>query len=132
MTRDYRFADAVQRISGGADVVVDGLGDAAHDENLAALAPRGHWISLGQASGPLRPIDPHALGMKSLSLSRPAVFAYMATRAERTERAQRVWDALADGTLRRPLIERHALDAVVQAHERLEQRASVGAMVLVA
>ena len=46
---------------GGADVVIDGLGDAAFDENLAALAPRGHWISLGQASGPLRAVDPNLL-----------------------------------------------------------------------
>jgi NADPH:quinone reductase-like Zn-dependent oxidoreductase len=62
VTRDYRFADAVQRACGGADVVIDGLGDAARDENLAALARRGHWISLGQASGPLSPLaaDAHA------------------------------------------------------------------------
>jgi len=132
VTRDYHFADAVQQRCGGADVVVDGLGDAAHNENLAALARRGHWISLGQASGLLRTIDPNALLAKSLTFSRPAVFDYMATRAERTARAQRVWDALADGTLRTPLIERHALDAAAQAHDRLEQRASVGALVLIA
>ena len=38
VTRDYRFADAVQQACGGADVVIDGLGDAARDQNLAALA----------------------------------------------------------------------------------------------
>ena len=51
VTSDYRFADAVQAQFGGADVIVDGIGDAARDENFAALARRGHWISLGQASG---------------------------------------------------------------------------------
>src|SRR5687767_6788776 len=56
VTADYRFADAVQREFGGADVIVDGLGDAARDENFAALAPCGHWISLGQASGPLQAV----------------------------------------------------------------------------
>ena len=56
MTREHRFADAVQAQFGGADVVVDGIGDAARDENFAALARRGHWISLGQASGALQPI----------------------------------------------------------------------------
>jgi NADPH:quinone reductase-like Zn-dependent oxidoreductase len=132
VTRDYRFADAVQKLCGGADVVVDGLGDAAHDENLGALARRGHWISLGQATGGQRGVDPHALLAKSLSFSRPVVFDYMANRAERTERSQRVWAALADGTLRQPLIERHSLDAAAQAHRRLEQRASSGAIVLLA
>ena len=132
VTRDYRFADAVQRACGGADVVIDGLGDAARDENLAALARRGHWISLGQASGPLAPLPPDALLAKSLTFSRPVVFDYVTTQVSLAERAQRVWTALADGTLPAPLIERHALAAAAQAHARLESRATTGALVLIA
>ncbi len=130
VTRDYRFADAVQHVCGGADVVIDGLGDAARDENLAALARRGHWISLGQASGPLKPLPPDALVAKSLSFSRPVVFDYVATHAQLAERAQRVWSALADGTIKAPPIERYSLEAAAQAHARLESRATVGALVL--
>jgi NADPH:quinone reductase-like Zn-dependent oxidoreductase len=132
VTSDYRFADAVQRACGGADVVVDGLGDAARDENLAALARRGHWISLGQASGPLAALPPDALVAKSLSFSRPVVFDYVATPGALAERAARVWAALADGTLKTPLIERHALSAAAQAHARLESRGTIGALVLIA
>ncbi len=132
VTRDYRFADAVQRACGGADVVIDGLGDAARDENLAALARRGHWISIGQASGPLAPLSPDVLVAKSLTFSRPVVFDYVATNALLAERAQRVWDALADGTLKAPPIERHSLDAAAQAHARLESRATLGALILLA
>jgi NADPH2:quinone reductase len=132
VTRDYRFADAVQRIAGGADVIVDGLGDAARDENLAALAPCGHWISLGQASGPLKPIDPDALVMKSASFSRPVVFAYIATPAELARRAERLWQALADRRITLPPVERHSLEAAAQAHARLESRATSGALVLLA
>ncbi|HEX4508737.1 MAG TPA: SRPBCC family protein [Burkholderiaceae bacterium] len=132
VTRDYRFADAVQRASGGADVVIDGLGDAARDENLAALARRGHWISLGQASGPLMPLPPDALVAKSLTFSRPAVFDYVSTNAQLAERAQRVWTALADGVIRLPPIERYSLEAAAQAHARLEARATIGALILAA
>jgi NADPH:quinone reductase len=132
VTRDYRFADAVQSACGGADVVIDGLGDTAFDENLAALASRGHWISLGQASGPLRAIDANLLVHKSLSFSRPVVFAYIASRQALAARAESLWQALADGTIKAPPIERHALDAAAQAHARLESRATVGALVLVA
>jgi len=39
---------------------------------------------------------------------------------------------LADGTIRVPPIERHALDAAARAHERLESRATTGALVLIA
>src|SRR4029453_19628284 len=71
VTRDYRFAEPVQRGFGGADVVIDGLGDAPREENFAALARCGHWISIGQASGTLLPISPDWLVQKSLSFSRP-------------------------------------------------------------
>jgi NADPH:quinone reductase-like Zn-dependent oxidoreductase len=131
VTRDYRFADAVQRL-GGAEVIVDGLGDAAAAENLAALARRGHWISLGQASGGLQPVSPDALVAKSATFSRPVVFDYVATPAVLQERAQRLWDALAEGTIRPPVVERHALDAAAEAHARLESRATIGPLVLVA
>jgi len=130
VTREHRFADAVQAACGGADVVIDGLGADARDENLAALARRGHWISLGQASGPLAALPPDALVARSLSFSRPVVFDYVATPAELAERAQRLWNALADGTLRPPPIERYTLDAAAQAHARLESRASIGALIL--
>jgi NADPH:quinone reductase-like Zn-dependent oxidoreductase/uncharacterized protein YndB with AHSA1/START domain len=132
VTTDYRFADAVHSACGGADVVIDGLGDAAFDENLAALAPCGHWISLGQASGPLRAVDPNLLVHKSLTFSRPVVFAYVATRPALTARADALWRALADGSIKTPPIERHALDAAGRAHERLESRATTGALVLIA
>lgn len=131
VTRDYRFADAVLQACGGADVIIDGLGDAARAQNLAALARRGHWISLGQASGALAPIDPNELVAKSLSFSRPVVFDYVDTREALAERANRLWAALADGTLPPPVIERHALDAAAEAHSRLESRRTTGPLVLV-
>ena len=58
VTRDYRFADAVQRACGGADVIIDGLGDAARDENLAALARA-------------RPLDQPGPGQRRAAAARP-------------------------------------------------------------
>jgi NADPH:quinone reductase len=132
VTTDYRFADAVQRLAGGADVVIDGLGAAAREQNLAALARRGHWISLGQASGAMEGIDPNALVAKSISFSRPVVFDYVSPHAALVQRATRLWAALADGSIKLPPIERHALEGAAQAHARLESRATVGALVLIA
>ncbi|MCE9657145.1 MAG: SRPBCC family protein [Burkholderiales bacterium] len=129
---EHRFAEAVQARFGGADVVIDGIGDAAREENFAALARRGHWISLGQASGALQPLSADRLVEKSITFSRPAVFDYTATQADLAERAARVWAALADGTLKTPPIERHALGAADEAHRRLESRRTIGALVLIA
>ncbi|QJW83227.1 hypothetical protein HK414_28160 [Ramlibacter terrae] len=60
VTRDYRFADAVQAHCGGADVIVDGLGAAGVDENIAAAATRCHWISLGRRAARCRRWSPIA------------------------------------------------------------------------
>jgi NADPH:quinone reductase len=132
VTPDYRFASAVQQqFEGGADVVVDGLGEAAREENFAALARCGHWISLGQATGTLAPISPDWLVQRSLSFSRPVVFDFIATPHKLAERSQRLWAALESGAIQLPPIERWALDAAAQAHARLESRGTVGALVLV-
>jgi NADPH:quinone reductase len=132
VTTDYRFADVVQQQFGGADVIVDGLGDAAFDENLAALARRGHWISLGQASGPLRAFDANVLTHQSNSFSRPVVFDYIHTRSELEARARRLWQQLEERSITAPPIERHALASAAAAHQRLESRRTVGALVLMA
>ncbi len=132
VTRDYRFADAVQRLAGGADVLIDGLGAQARDENFAALARRGHWISLGQATGALDAVDANALVAKSITFSRPVVFDYVATRAALQQRASRLWTALADGRIKLPPIERHSLESAAAAHARLESRATSGALILIA
>ena len=60
------------------------------------------------------------------------MFDYVATQASLAERAGRVWDALADGTLKAPPIERHSLGAAAEAHARLESRRTIGALVLIA
>ncbi len=126
---DAPFADAVQRL-GGAQLIIDGIGAAAAEQNLQALARGGHWISVGQASGALPALSPDALLHKSATFSRPVVFDFVASRAELARRAQAVWDGLADGRLKAPPIERFTLDAAAAAHARLESRASVGALVL--
>jgi NADPH:quinone reductase-like Zn-dependent oxidoreductase len=128
----YRFADAVQRHFGGADLVIDGLGQAAREQNMAALADCGHWVSLGQATGLLEPLAADWLGAKSITFSRPAVFHYVTTPEQLAERAARVWAALAGGVFGAPLVERFTLDAAGRAHERLESRASTGSLVLLA
>jgi NADPH:quinone reductase len=133
VTRDYRFAATLRGVwPEGAEVIVDGLGEAAREENFAALARCGHWISLGQASGALQPLSPDWLVQKSATFSRPVVFDFVATPTLMAERAQRLWAALADGTLKTPPIERWPLDAAARAQERLESRATTGALVLVA
>ena len=129
VTTDYRFAPAVSDLTRGrgADVIYDGLGQAAAAENLEALAMRGHWVSYGQASGALAPPN---LGAKSGTLSQPVLFHYTAERATLNEMAGNVFRALREGTLRLDIRHRYPLAAAADAHRDLEARRTIGQIVL--
>jgi NADPH2:quinone reductase len=133
VVRDARFADAVLAATGGrgAHLIVDGLGEPAREENMRALAATGHWISVGQAGGPMRPIEPSWFSGKSVTFSRPVIFHYMAEAQIRREMTARVFEALRDGRLR-PQITRYALSAAADAHRDLEARRTIGQVVLLA
>jgi NADPH:quinone reductase-like Zn-dependent oxidoreductase len=100
------------------------------EENLEALALCGHWVSYGQASGPLSPIGPEALAAKSLTLSRPVVFHYTAERAALNEIAQQTFEALRAGVIRVEVRHRYPLAAAAEAHRDLEARRTTGPLVL--
>jgi NADPH:quinone reductase len=132
VSREYHFAAAVKAATNGrgADVIYDGLGRAAMEENLEALALCGHWVSYGQASGPLPPIAPEALAAKSVTLSRPVLFHYTAERAALSEIAQQTFEALRTGVIRVEVRHRYPLAAAAQAHRDLESRLTTGPLLL--
>lgn len=133
VAREGRFADAVLAATAGrgADLIVDGLGGAAREENLRAIALTGHWVSVGQAGGAWPPIDADWLMSKSVTFSRPVIFHFTAQPRRLREMADRVFEALRDGVLQ-PKITRYALSAAAEAHRDLESRRSVGQLVLLA
>jgi NADPH:quinone reductase-like Zn-dependent oxidoreductase len=129
VTRDYRFSTEVKRLTGGrgANVIYDGLGQAAAAENLEALALRGHWVSYGQASGPLSAPN---LGAKSGTLSQPVLFHFTAERVLLNEMAGNVFSALRDGTIRVEIRHRYPIAAAADAHRDLEARRTTGPLLL--
>jgi len=130
---DGRFADAVLRASRqrGADLIIDGLGERAREENFRALATCGHWISVGQAGGAWLPIEAAWLSQKSITLSRPVIFHFSMDAERRREMSERVFAALANGTLQ-PRITRYTLAAAAEAHRDLESRRTTGQVILLA
>ncbi|MBA3478497.1 MAG: quinone oxidoreductase [Lautropia sp.] len=134
VTGDYRFAAQVLEATRGrgADVIYDGLGRDAYQENLAAIATCGHWISYGQASGTLDTVPLQSLSSKSITLSRPVLFHYTAERADLQAIAANVFEALRVGALRADIHHRYPLAAAAQAHQDLEARRTSGQLVLLA
>ena len=111
VTSDYNFSSGVLSATGGrgVDLIIDGLGAAGVQGNLASLARFGHWVSVGQASGALPPISPDALIEKSATFSRPVLFHYTADPQRLAEMAGRLWSMLASG--KTPCYDRCALSA---------------------
>ena len=133
VTRDYLFADAAMQASNGhgADLIIDGLGEQAMGENLSALAMFGHWVSLGQASGPLSAFDPHVLLAKSATFSVPAVLHYTSDSTRLGQMADRLWSAIQTGAARPLIGARYPLAAAREAHRDLEARTTKGSLLLI-
>ena len=129
VTRAGSFAEQTRRLTAGrgVDVIYDGLGQDAAQENLVALALRGHWIGYGHATGALPPIS---LTEKSGTLSQPVLFHYTADHLR--EMAGRVFAALRDGVLTPSIRHRYPLGAAADAHRDLEARRTSGQIILLA
>jgi NADPH:quinone reductase len=129
VTRSYSFAEQTKQFTGGrgADVIYDGLGREAAQENLAALAMRGHWVSYGHTTGALPPMN---LSEKSGSFSQPVLFHYTAEFLHQI--AGHVFAAVRDGILRPDVRHRYPLAAAADAHRDLEARRTTGQIVLLA
>ncbi|WP_448206775.1 SRPBCC family protein [Azospirillum sp. sgz302134] len=114
----------------GADVIYDAVGRDSVARDLAMLAPCGHIVSYGQAAGNPEPLDVAALAERSARLSRPNFGHYAGTPAQVRQSSQRLFDALRRGLVRPLVGARLPLLEAAQAHRRLEDRASVGATIL--
>jgi NADPH2:quinone reductase len=115
----------------GVHVVYDGVGQSTFDKGLNVLRPRGHMVLFGAASGPVAPMDPIKLMQKgSLSLTRPSLIHYVATREELEQRAGDVLNMIAAGKLKLRISHIYKLEEAQQAHRDLEARKTTGKILL--
>lgn len=131
--REGGFAAAVRELTGGRGVeaVYDAVGRDTFSESLESLAYCGALVNYGQASGPVDPIAPSALGAKSNSLTRPVVFHYLRDRTSLESMAAELFPVIAAGVLRAEVGLRLPLAQAREAHAALEARRTTGAVVLI-
>lgn len=96
----------------GVDVVLDSVGQATQDASLGMLAPYGHLVLYGDASGPPRPIEPDRL--------------YELWEGARRDLLRWVEDGSLHLTIARVL----PLAAAAEAHRLLESRQVAGKLLL--
>ena len=133
---NYNEEDIVARVreitkGAGVPVVYDSVGKDTFFRSLDCLKPRGLMVSFGNSSGAVEPISPGELAKRgSLSLTRPTLGAYMATRSELEAMAADLFGMVESGKLKVDVNQTFPLAQAAEAHRALESRRTTGSTVL--
>jgi NADPH2:quinone reductase len=126
------FAERVKEITKGEKlpVVYDSIGKDTWPKSLDCLRPFGLFVSFGQASGPIGPVDFGILaGKGSLFVTRPTLNTYAAKRPDMLAMARDLFDAVLSGAIKIEVNQTYALKDAVQAHRDLQGRKTTGSTV---
>jgi NADPH2:quinone reductase len=130
--RDADFARIVGDLTEkrGVDVAYDGVGGVTLLKTLACVRPFGVVASIGQAAGPIPPVDVGDLGpRRSLSLARPSVMAYLNETEAYHLAAKAVLAGIENGVLT-VAGQSYPLSEAARAHADLEAGVTSGALYL--
>ncbi len=133
----YREEDVVARVreitaGQGVNVAYDSVGRDTYQVTLKSLAPLGMFVSFGNASGMVPPVDPQDLVSNgSLFFTRPSLAHYTAQPEDLQAMAGQLLSLVADGTVKIHINQRYALKDLVQAHRDLESRSTSGSTVII-
>jgi NADPH2:quinone reductase len=128
------FVAETKRLTGGKGVaaVFDSVGKTTFEKGLDVLVPRGTMALFGQSSGAAPVLDPQILNTKgSIFLTRPSLFAYVASRDELLARAGDVLAWVKDGSLPLRIDRELPLADAAAAHRALEGRGTAGKILLI-
>ena len=133
---DYSHEDVAAKVAEltggkGVAVVYDGVGKDTWAASLKSLARRGMMVTFGNASGPVPAFAPLELSAKSLFVTRPKLFDYIATTEELDESAGALFAVLGSGAVNIDIGQTFPLAEARAAHEALEGRRTTGATVLI-
>jgi NADPH:quinone reductase-like Zn-dependent oxidoreductase len=132
---DYTANDWPEQVRaaapGGVDLVLDAVGGAVLTSSIDLLAPLGRAVAYGAASGELIDVPIHSVfGLKTVT-----GFSVLAWRAARPEQARaemtEVAGYLAGGRLRADIRATLPLTEAAEAHRLLEDRSTIGRVLLV-
>eukprot|EP00003_Mantamonas_plastica_P026003 TRINITY_DN519_c0_g1_i2.p2 TRINITY_DN519_c0_g1~~TRINITY_DN519_c0_g1_i2.p2 ORF type:complete len:239 (-),score=89.08 TRINITY_DN519_c0_g1_i2:22-738(-) len=126
------FEEQVMKITDGAgcNAVYDGVGKATFDKSLACVCRRGTLVSFGQSSGLVDPFVINRLSARSMSLVRPKLGDYIASREEFETRCASLFELIEAGTVKVHIGQSFSLEEAGAAHDALEGRKTIGKIVL--
>lgn len=115
----------------GVDFVLESVGGDVFTKSLAALAPGGSLVNVGNSSGAPDPvIDDALVAERSLSVSRFGLPSEIPTGGTRRE-LPKILELVAKGTFQPVIDQTFPLSEADAAHERLAARRNVGKVLLI-
>jgi len=133
----YKKENVVERVKAitggeGVNAVYDSVGKDTFEISLGCLMKFGIFVSYGQASGPVPPIDPLELQRRgSLFFTRPSLMHYKENYQERMNSLAELFDLIIKGVLRVTVGQSYYLSDAASAHRDLEAGRTKGSTILV-
>ncbi len=115
----------------GVPVAYDGVGKDTFQQTIDCLSPMGLFVSYGQSSGPVPPVDLRVFAQKSLFFTRPSLFTYKSNRKELVLTALELIEGMRQNMLKPRIGAKFALKDAAAAHTALESRKTMGSILLI-
>lgn len=128
------FVSEVNRLTDSkkCNVVYDSVGKDTFYKSLDCLAPLGYMVLYGQSSGKVAPFDAAILNQKgSLFLTRPTLFHYVSSQLQLQQRADDIFKWINENRLKVRIDREIPLSEAKEAHNLLEQRKTMGKLILI-
>lgn len=114
------------------NVVYDSVGKDTFYKSMDCLAPLGYLVLYGQSSGKVEPFDPAILNQKgSLFITRPTLFHYVSSQLQLQQRADDIFQWIKEKKLQVRIDREISLAEAKNAHDLLEQRKTMGKLILI-
>ena len=126
------FVEEVKKLTDGkgVDFIFDGVGKSTFTKDLEAIKTRGCVFLFGSSSGPADPLAPNSLQAKSITICSGSLVNHISSRAELLNRAQDIFNGLREGWLKIRIDSQFSLERASDAHRVLEDRKSIGKVIL--
>ncbi|GAB5592978.1 hypothetical protein Unana1_07878 [Umbelopsis nana] len=132
---NYSHEDVVTRVQEitnglGCHAVLDGVGASTFDASIKSTRRCGIFVSFGDASGSIPPIDSSALSANNIKFLKSGVYGYLVTKEEKEKWWGELFQLMAEKKLKLKIFKLYELENAKDAHADLEDRKTVGKLLL--
>ena len=129
---NQNFLEEVKNLTSdqGVDVVYDSVGKDTMFNSFKSLKRHGTVVSFGQSSGPYTDLQMSDLAFGSYYLTRPTLFHFYANKDWLESASSALFTMIASSKIKLDQVTEYSLENVAQAHQDIENRKTIGSVIL--